>query len=93
MKIFAFLIALIGLTNSLGWQLSDVGLCIERPSNCPSRLQKYGICCVLNNTPTEFKNYCQACAAVKMYLFRVVWNGNISFQQEMYVNEDKTVFD
>lgn len=37
--------------------------------------------------PTEFNNYCQACATVRISLFRVVKSGNINYQPMIYANE------
>lgn len=87
MKVIILLAGLFGLTNCQNWELSEVGLCIEKPASCPTRVQRYGICCKINNVPTEFNNYCQACAAVKIYLFRVANNGNINFPPTMYADD------
>lgn len=87
MKIIPLFVALIAGSFAQDWQLSETGLCIEKPISCPTRIQRYGVCCRLNNSAREFSNYCQACSAVVYILFRVVLNGNTSYQQAKYANE------
>lgn len=66
------------LAAALGqdWNLGETGLCIERLASCPAGLQRYGVCCRVRGVATEFNNYCLACAAVIMGLFRGATNGS-----------------
>jgi hypothetical protein len=52
MKIILALAALLNLTYADDWELEDVGLCIEKASSCPSRQQRYGVCCKINGVAT-----------------------------------------
>lgn len=58
MKIIVFLAAILGLSSAQDWELSETGLCIEKPASCPTRVQRYGVCCKINGVPTAFNNYC-----------------------------------
>jgi len=80
MKVFLAIAAILGLATSQDWELSETGLCIEKMTSCPSRKQKYGICCKIKGVPRSFDNYCLACTAVSLLLFRVAINGNINSQ-------------
>lgn len=52
MKIIVFFAAMLGLGISQDWELSETGLCIEKTTSCPTRVQRYGVCCRLNNVAT-----------------------------------------
>lgn len=54
MKVIVALTAMLGLVCSQGdWELETTGLCLpDKSTSCPTRLQKYGVCCRIKNVPT-----------------------------------------